>query len=294
VLGRLRAVAPVVASPSCEVAWHAFGLRQFAHLRDQLHANGMSPTMINLTLIVLRGIAAAAADIGLITQAAAADLKSVRGLSVPHDLPAPGRVVQPSDVAALFAVCWQDRSIAGVRDLTIVHGVYWAGLSNAELAGLQVEDFTPAPAELSIEPARSARHRQLRLTGDTAAVFERWRAIRGPQPGGLFLRLGPTGLMGSQRMTASAIARVVRRRAAQAGLTPVGAQDLRRTAIYNLVEAGISLAEVHQRFGFVSHLTLAVHYDHRDLTDQRRAVWLTTDLSDLGFSVASASSGCDK
>ncbi len=122
------------------------GSRQLAQLRDQLPANGMSPPMINLTLIVLRGIAAAADD-GR-AESAAAELKSVRGLSVPHDLPAPGRVVQPRHVAALFAVCWHDRSIAGVRDLTIVHGVYWAGLSNAELAGLQVEDFTSARAEL--------------------------------------------------------------------------------------------------------------------------------------------------
>jgi integrase/recombinase XerD len=231
VLGRLRAVEPVVARPGCEVAWHAFGSSQLAQLRDQLHATGMSPTMINLTLIVLRGIAASAADNGLVTQAAAADLKSVRGLSVPHDHPAPGRVVQPSDVAALFAVCWQDRSISGVRDLAILHGIYWAGLSNAELAGLQVEDFASPPVELSIQPARSARQKHVRLTGDTAAVFERWRATRGPHPGGLFLRLGPTRLMGSRRMTASAIARVVRTRATQARLTPLGAQDLRRTAI---------------------------------------------------------------
>ena len=62
-----------------------------------------------------------------------------------------------------------------------------------------------------------------------------------------------------------------------------GPQDLRRTAIYNLVEAGVNLAEVHQRFGFVSHLTLAVHYDHRELTAQRRSAWLTTELHDLGF-----------
>jgi hypothetical protein len=64
VLGRLRAVATVVASPRDGVAWHALGYVRLAQLRDQLQANGMTPPMINLTLIILRGIAAAAADIG--------------------------------------------------------------------------------------------------------------------------------------------------------------------------------------------------------------------------------------
>jgi len=249
--------------------------------------------MINLTLIVLRGIAAAAADIGLVSQGAAGELKLVRGLSIPHDRPASGRVVKPSDVAALFSICSQDRSSAGARDLAIMHGIYWAGLSNAELAGLQVEDFSAAPAELWIEPARSARRRRVRLTGETAAVFVRWRAARGPHPGGLFLRLGRTGLTASRHTTPFAIANVVRKRAKQAGLAPFGAQDLRRTAIYNLIEAGVSLADVHRRFGFVSHLTLAARYDHRDMTDQRRFLWLTADLPGLTLSVA-PSSGCDK
>ena len=293
VLGRLRAVATVVASPGDGVAWHAIGYVRLARLRDQLQANGMTPPMINLTLIVLRGIAAAAADIGLVSRGAAAELKLVRGLSVPHDRPAPGRVVKPSDVAALFSICWQDRSIAGARDLAIIHGMYWAGLSNAELAGLRVENFTSAPAELWIEPARSARRRRVGLTGETAAVFERWRATRGPHPGGLFIRLGRTGSTANRHTTPSAIANVVRKRAKQAGLTPLGAQDLRRTAIYNLIEAGVSLADIHRQFGFVSHLTLAAHYDHRDLTDQRRFVWLTTDLPGLSLGAAS-SSECDK
>jgi len=122
VLGRLRAVGTVVAGPRDGVAWHALGHAQLAQLRDQLQANGMSPPMINLTLIVLRGMAAAAADIGLVSQGAAGELKLVRGLSIPHDRPAPGRVVKPSDVAALVSVCRQDRSIAGVRDLAIIHG----------------------------------------------------------------------------------------------------------------------------------------------------------------------------
>jgi site-specific recombinase XerC len=177
VLGRLRAVA--VLGPNGMVAWHTFDYPRLIQLRDDLQSHGVTPPMINLTLIVLRGITAA--DIGLVSQAVACELKLVRGLSVPHDRPAPGRVVKPSHVAALFSICWQDPSIAGARDLAIIHGIYCAGLSNAELAGLQVENFTSTPAELWIEAARSSRRRRVGLTGETAAVFERWRATRGPR-----------------------------------------------------------------------------------------------------------------
>ncbi len=170
---------------------------------------------------------------------------------------------------------------------------FWAGISIAELARLQVEDFTVPPAELWIEPARSARRRRARLARETAAVFERWRGTQVPHPSGLFLRLSRTGLTASRHTTPFAIASVVRRRAKQAGMTPVGAPHLRRTAIYNLIETGVSLADAHRRFGFVSHLTLTARYDHRDLAAQRRFVWLTTDLPGLSLGAAS-SSKCHK
>jgi len=112
----------VLAGPNGTVAWQTFDYRRLVQLRDDLQSHGVTPPMINLTLIVLRGMAAAAADIGLVSQGAAGELKLVRGLSIPHDRPAPGRVVKPSDVAALVSVCRQDRSIAGVRDLAIIHG----------------------------------------------------------------------------------------------------------------------------------------------------------------------------
>jgi len=85
--------------------------------------------MINLTLIVLRGVARAAAELGLGSDADADELHLVRGLSVPSNRPAPGQVLAPNVAAAVFAVCWQDRSMAGIRDLALLHGMYWAGLS---------------------------------------------------------------------------------------------------------------------------------------------------------------------
>ena len=56
-------------------------------------------------------------------------------------------------------------------------------------------------------------------------------------------------------MTAGGITQTVRHRAETAGLAPLGPQDLRRTAIHELVEASVNLTEVHHRFGFVSHVS---------------------------------------
>ena len=50
---------------------------------------------------------------------------------------------------------------------------------------------------------------------------------------------------------------MVLERSASAGLATFGPQDLRRTAIHDFLESGVSLADVHHRLGFVSHMTLA-------------------------------------
>jgi transposase-like protein len=76
-------------------------------------------------------------------------------------------------------------------------------------------------------------------------------------------------------MTGAAVTRMVQYRSRAAGLAPIGSRDLRRTAIHDLLESGVNLADVHRRFGFVSHMTLTARYDHRDLSDERwrTCVW---------------------
>ena len=84
-------------------------------------------------------------------------------------------------------------------------------------------------------------------------------------------------------MTAGGITQMVRHRAISAGLAPLGPQDLRRTAIHDLLESGLSLADVHRHFGFVSHVTLADPYDHRDLHDPRWQTQTWQNLALLGL-----------
>jgi hypothetical protein len=71
VLGRLRAVAPVLADPDRTVPWHTIDYQRLIWLRDHLQSTGVSPRAINLTLIFVRGIASAAADLGLIAEGTA-------------------------------------------------------------------------------------------------------------------------------------------------------------------------------------------------------------------------------
>jgi len=62
VLGRLRFVAPILGGPTGAVTWHTLGYRRVAWLRDHLESSGVPRGAINLTLIVLRGVAMAAPD----------------------------------------------------------------------------------------------------------------------------------------------------------------------------------------------------------------------------------------
>jgi site-specific recombinase XerC len=136
VLARLRKAAPLLAGPDQTVDWHTLNRARLGWLRDQLKACGTTPTTINLTLIALRRVAHAAAEQGLIAEEQADELRLARGLPVPNNRPARGRVLPSQAVIALFASCWQDRSATGVRDLALLHGIYDSGLSTAELAGL--------------------------------------------------------------------------------------------------------------------------------------------------------------
>jgi len=222
-LARLRKVAPLLAGPDGTVAWHDLGHVRLSWIRDRLQSDGTTPLMINLTLIVLRGVARAGAELGFISEERADSLHLVRGLPVPHNRPALGQVLAPNVVVAVFAVCWQDRSIAGLRDLVLLHGIYWAGLSTAELASLRVDDYTPSPPLLQVHSARSARQRRVELVDESAVVFERWRAVRGSQPGVFFFDCDEAPA-DRHAHTAGGITQTVRHRAVSAGLAPLGPQ----------------------------------------------------------------------
>jgi integrase len=224
VLARLRKAAPLLAGPDQTVDWHALDRARLGQLRDELKACGTTPTTI--------------------PEHQADELQLARGLPVPNNRPARGRVLPPKAVAALFASCWQDRSATGVRDLALLHGIYDGGLSTAELAGLHLDDYSPAPPMLQVHPARSARYRQVELVrtvpvpGWAKALVDDWARSAGltsglvlrrfRKGGWLVYEAGDDGEVRARGMSADAIADVVSTYACPLGwdLAP---HNLRRT-----------------------------------------------------------------
>ncbi len=73
---------------------------------------------------------------------------------------------------------------------------------------------------------------------------------------------------------------MLQRRSQQVGLGPLSVEELRRTAIHDLLEAGLRLQDVQRRFGFIGLVALA-RYDHRDIADPRWwQGWLIDDHID--------------
>ena len=108
--------------------------------------------------------------------------------------------------------------------------------------------------------------------------------LRGDAPGPLFLPLTKSGKAVSRPLRPQAVAELLLRHGAQAGLSaPCSPHDLRRTGIGDLLDAGADLATVQHLAGHADPATTA-HYDRRGERAKRRA----TDLLHVPYSVPSA------
>jgi integrase len=112
------------------------------------------------------------------------------------------------------------------------------------------------------------------------AAVRAWLEARGGQPGPLFCRVRRGGHpTPGHRLTGEAVGLILARRAEAAGVARFGAHDLRRTAVGNLLDAGIDIATVSQICGHADPGTTA-RYDRRpEQAKQRAATVLQVPLS---------------
>jgi len=279
---RLRLVATLLGAPVPElVRWEALRFAHVAALVAHLVAPvapvdgsdpglGLSPASVNATLAALRGVATAAWNLGLLDIEDLARIKAVkpvRGESLPA-----GRAVAAGELRALADVCAADAGPAGVRDAALIAVLYSAGLRRAELAALQLDDYNPLTAALTVRRGKGSKGRVLPLERGAAAALADWLELRGPRPGALFVRINKHAQLWGTGLSAQAVYTILRKRAAAAGLVEaVSPHDLRRTFVGDLLDAGADIATVQKLAGH-ANVTTTSRYDRRGDAAKRQAV----------------------
>ncbi len=242
------------------------------HVRDGLLGAGVAPGTVNVALAAVRGVVRVARDLELVSYERYAGLEAVRGL--PRDPEPVGRAATGRELDALFAVCARDGSAGGVRDLAMVAALYAGGMHASELVALELKDWSPEPASLSVRSGREYQLQTILLGPRAADAVAGWVAIRGRRPGHLFLPISKGGGISGDGMTAHAVYGVTTTRSKAAGLQPpLTPHDLRRTTIRDLTRAGAGPLTVKRIVGAASLWTLERYRDaglRRDRRAKRR------------------------
>jgi integrase len=166
----------------------------------------------------------------------------------------------------------------GLRDRCVLVLGLASGLRRSELAALQLADIEVREAGLVVRIGRSKTdqegagrevgiHRGKRAGTDPARAFERWRAVRGTWAGPLFCPVRFYGEIVERGISPTAIARIVQRAAAAAGLDPTryAGHSLRAGCATVAAERGASEGAIMARTGHRSARMVRRYIRHGSL-----------------------------
>ena len=249
----------------------------------------LSPSTVNLTLAALRGVLHACARLGLMDYQAMQ--QALDGLKrAPGSRLLAGRHIEDPEQRALVAVCQDDRDqVRAARDLAVLALGMAGGCRRAEIGSVTVRAWSPETRTLIVR-GKGDKDRVVAVSHGGADAIDAWldlyRQIR-PDPLDLDaplvcgVRRGghPTG----KALSGQAVADILKSRAAQAGLPPVKAHDMRRSMASNHLLAGTDVLIVSALLGHSSPVTTQ-RYDLRSQraklsppatvpTAWRRAAW---------------------
>jgi len=224
-------------------------------------------------LSVLRGVLEKAWLLGYMSSddyLKATRIETVTGSTLPA-----GRAVPSGELKAVMAECESDPiTTAGIRDAAIVGVSYSGGLRRAELAGLDLDDCTynQETGEWSLKIlGKRNKERVTFINNGAGDALSDWVAIRGDEPGPLFLRINKSGKFETDengeriynRITTQAIYNIMEKRGKQAKVKSFSPHDLRRSYISDLLDEGVDISTVAKMAGH-SSVTTTARYDRRD------------------------------
>jgi site-specific recombinase XerD len=268
----LRVVAQALGTEPEQINWGALRYQHTAAIRAKL-AQAYSPASTNKILSALRQTLKQAWLLGQMTAeeySRAIELEPVTGERLPA-----GRELSTGEILALMTTCKKDDNRnAGTRDAAIIGMMYAAGLRRDEMVNLTVDSYDPDSGQIILTGKRN-KQRTAYVTNGAQAALNDWLAIRGTEPGALFVAINKGGTVTSKTepMAPQSIYDMLARRAKQAGIKNFSPHDLRRTFISHLLDAGADIATVSKMAGHANVQTTA-RYDRRPEEAKRKAASL--------------------
>jgi len=250
--------------------WSALRYQHTHTIRSAL-AENYAPATANKMLAALRGTLKEAWRLGQMdaeTYHRAADLETVKGSTLPK-----GRSLSTGELRALFKVCCEDSSPAGVRDAALLAVLYGAGLRRSEVVALDLEHYDTESGALTVRQGKGRKDRTGYATNGAKQALAQWLDVRESEKGPLFLPVDKAGNIHHRRLTDQAVLVILAKRADQAGVANFSPHDLRRTFISDLLDNGADLVTVQQLAGHANVSTTA-RYDRRGEKAKQKAAEL--------------------
>lgn len=169
--------------------------------------------------------------------------------------------VDADTMRKLLRTC-RARTFVDLRDEAILRTLYSTGLRRAELCSVDIDDVDLNRAALVVAHGKGGKRRTVALSSSTVLAISRYVRLRRRQPGAgdaaLFLSTRPTG--GRWRMTGGAIAELLSRRCARAGVPTIVPHQLRHTWAHEVKRAGMSNEDMDRMAGWSPSSNMSRRY----------------------------------
>ncbi len=250
--------------------WTSLTARHVAAIRSSL-IKLYKPSSVNKILSALRGVLEAAYEMELISAEDYQRTVKVKGIRSEPELT--GRDLSEEDLKALVKACKADKTAAGARDAAMIGVWYTCGIRRTELVRLNLADFDPTLGKLTIQGSAGRKTRTVYVSKGALTALQVWLISRGLEPGPLFYSINKAGKLMGKSMSAQAAYKRLKKRADQAGIKTFSPQDLRRTFVGDMLDAGADIATVAKLAGHAS-VTTTARYDRRSEETKRKAASL--------------------
>ncbi len=267
----LRTIAGLVAGQPCDPLAFPWWRLEYAHTSAIMAelARRYAPASANRARAALRGVLRECFRLKLMSAEAyqsAIDIRPVRGSTLGK-----GRALTRGELDLMRRACEEDPTPAGFRDGAILAVLYLSGVRRSELVALDMADYNPLSGELRVRRGKGNKARLTYCESGAGSWVGDWLQVRGPSPGPLFCRIARGNwILVDRRLSGQAIWRMLRKRAQQAGVAPMGVHDFRRTFVSDLLESGEDLSLVAGLAGHASVDTTRL-YDERPEAARRKA-----------------------